>query len=1480
MKRNRPDIIGGAMRNRNIVIIITLLFMITGVVALIKMPRNEFPVFTIRQGVIIGVFPGATSSEVEAQLTRVVENYIFSYKEINKAKTYSYSREGMMYIFVQLNDNVKNSDQFWSKIKHGLSELKMTLPAGVIALIANSDFGDTSALLITLSSDNRSYKELEEQLKKLESECRKIPATSKIRHFGLQKEKIFVDIRPEMLNEYNIKAISLLGSYRLDGMVNYAGTLKDSSNNLAVHLPANYESEKDLADQIVYSDPSGNVVRLKNIASIERRYGEPDNYIRQDGKKTILLSLEMQTGNNIVEYGKQVDKALANFEKTCPKDIQITKISELPKYVDDSIGNFLIEFLVAIVSVMLVTMLLLPFRIASVAGITVPISVLVTLSFLYFFGVELHMVSLSSLILVLGMIVDNAIVVIDNHVEKIDQGGSSWHAAIRSAKELFIPIVTATLAIMAAYIPLGFILPGSVGEFVKTIPIVVSTALIVSILVACFLVPYLNFTFIKKGLRRRASDRPTFLDKLQSRFNKALEGAFRHPKMILGSTAILLGISVVIFLNLDQQLFPEVERNQFVVEINLPAGSSLKSTGVVVDSISRLLLKDKRVTHVTSFTGTSSPRFHTVYAPNMPAPHYGQLLVNTISDKATRQVVKEYNARYCNIFPNAHVSYRILALSTTKIPIEIRISSDSIKDIRKVESEINGILKQTSHIYWVRNDWDQMQQNIRVHLDHDKANRLGYTKTFVSTGLMMGLEGLPLTTIWEDDYPVEVRLSQKNEGLKGIRKLEDQSITSPLSMKSTPLRSFATFSPEWTEGTIAHRNGIRTMSIQVDNDPSVTATRIFKQIKPKIEKLSLPEGTSISYGGEYEGQLEVFDPMIVALMLSIGIIFFILLFQFKKIKLTLLIIFTMILAFPGGAIGLKLMGYNFSVTAFIGISSLCGMVVRNGIILVDYIIKLRKNKNITVYEAALAAGKRRMRPIFLTSSAAAVGVIPMIISGSLLWGPLGTVICFGLILAMVLTLFVLPILYWVLFKNTDKMKSKKNIYSTGRLKTAGLIIILLAGPVWYSSGQKSYSLDSCKQISLENNSQLGNSMIELDISKQVRQAAFTKYFPNVSASGMTISFNEPLISLNIKGGNLPVYNGDPTTIPHATQFAYSPGMSISLLDRLSTGMLNATQPLFTGGRIYFGNQLAKVGVSASTDKLILTRNEVLFKTEEQYWTIQTLTDKLKTIDMYNQLLDTLERDVKNAYHSGLINHNDLLRVSLKKSELEMNRIRLQNGIKLAKMAFCQQMGILYDSNMVLSDTVPADQDPSFYLIMSEKVIKNKAEYRLVQENVRAGQLQYKMKRGEYLPELAVGTGAFSYNMDDSWNNKMMLYGTLTIPLSGWWEASHTLKEESLKVKMAHNNAENNEKLLILQVEKAWSDLVEAYEQIRLADNSVRLARENLKIADDNYHSGLIGVSGLLEAQTILQDSLNSMTDARYNYRIRLARYLVVTERYK
>ncbi|MEQ9441758.1 MAG: efflux RND transporter permease subunit [Cyclobacteriaceae bacterium] len=1009
------NIIEAAMKHYQIIIAFVLIMMILGIVGLIHMPRREYPEFTIRQGVIVGIYPGASSLEVEQQLTARVESYIFGYEEINKAKTRSQSQEGMMYVFVELNEDVQNADEVWSKLRHGLDELKMQLPTGVLALVGNNDFGDASALLITMSSDEKSYRELEEVMKDLEAEIRQISTVSKIKRFGTQKENIYVYVQPEKMNEYNVDPTTIFTSFKLQESLNYSGTLDNGELVLPVHMPSRFGTEEELLNQIVYTDPQGNIIRLKDIARIERKYLDPESFIRNNGNNALLLSLEMRKGNNIVKFGEEVQEVLARFASTTPDDVKINVISNLPEVVDHSISHFMREFVIAILAVIIVTLILLPFRVAAVAGITIPISILITLGIMQMVGIQLHIVSLAGLIVVLGMVVDNAIVVIDNHVEKLDHHETPWNAAWKAATELTIPILSATVAIIAAFFPLMLFLTGIGGDFIGTFPITIGIALGVSMLVAMLLVPFLCYIFIKKGLHKPQNDakkKKTFLDRIQDRYDRTLDWTFRNSKITIALGILSVVLGVFIFSTLKQKLFPAMERSQLPVEVYLPDGTSIEKTAIVIDSLEQVLMEDERVTNVASFVGTGSPRFNDLYAPHLPAKNYGQLMVNTVSEEATTEIIDEYAQEYKNAFPEAEIKWKQLALETFDAPIEIRISGNNITDLKEAANKIEQILKAHEQISWVRNDWGEMRQGIWVNLDQNKASQLGYAKTMVASSLMTSLDGIPLTTVWEGDYPLSVILINEENQRDNINDLENRYVSSPLTLESQPLRAVATLQPEWTEGSIAHRNGVRTLTVKADVMRNTVPSEVFRAVKPDIEALALREGVVMNYGGDDEATRENMVPLMYSLGVSVILIFFILLIQFKTSRRALLVMSTMLMSILGAALGLKLTGYPFGMTSFIGIIGLVGIVVRNGIILVDYAMQLVKEEGYTYKEAALASGKRRMRPIFLTSMAAAMGVVPMIISQSPLWGPLGAVICFGMIVGMILTLLILPVLYW------------------------------------------------------------------------------------------------------------------------------------------------------------------------------------------------------------------------------------------------------------------------------------------------------------------------------------------------------------------------------------------------------------------------------------------------------------------------------------
>lgn len=1020
--KTKMNFIEKSLKYRQISLLLTAVLMIYGIVSLFVMPRQEFPEFTIRQGLVIGVYPGASSKQVEQQLAKKVENYLFSYSEVNKEKTYSISKDGILVVMVELNDDVNNSDEFWSKLKHGLIEFKAQLPPEVLALIGNNDFGDTSALLLTIESDNKTYRDLENYLEQLENELRKNPVVSKLRRYGLQKEQIGIYIEDDKLANYGIRPLTVLAALKTESTLSYSGDIDNGKSIMPIYMPPRYNSENDVAQQIIYSDPTGSLIRLKDVAKVVREYKEPDSFIRTNGKKCVLLSLEMQQGNNIVSFGKDVDKAITKVQKTLPAGVEIKKIANMPLAVSNSINQFLFEFAMAIISVIIVTMILLPLRVSSIAAITIPISIAITLGFLYAFGMELNTVTLAALIVVLGMVVDNSIVVIDDHVEKLDHGMNPWDAAWKSATDLFIPVLTATLAILFAFFPMNLFLTGQTKDFIWAFPITIGIALFSSTCIAMLVVPYMDYKLVKKGLThdKNENSKPTFLDKLQKYYDSKIALAFKKPKLalLIGVIAVVAGLSLTIIV--PRQLFPKVERNQFAVEIYLKDGSSLDETEKISKFFENKLLADKRVTDVTAFIGTSSPRFHTTYAPNFPAKSYAQLIINTDTKESAYNILDTYAKNYSNYFPNAYIKWKQIEMAMYNAPIEIRISGDSLNTLKETSETIVSMFRNLPGVAWARTDYGDMVGGIQLDVDLDMSNRLGFTKSSIGYSIAMGLKGLPMGTVWEDDYPVDIVLMKDKNKKDNITGITNQYLTSPFLMATIPARQLVKPKPVWNEGSIVRRNGQRTLTVKVDVDRNTLAYTVMNKVKDKIDNLALPEGLSITYGGEIESEIESYTPMAISLGVSVIIIFFLLLFQFKKVKTATLIMMTMPLSLLGAVVGLFATGYPFGFTAFAGVISLCGMVVRNGILLVDFAEDLRINKQVDVKDAALQAAKRRMRPIFLTSAAAAIGVVPMIFSGSSLWGPLGTVICFGLLFSMVLTLIVLPVLYWYFFKN-DKI---------------------------------------------------------------------------------------------------------------------------------------------------------------------------------------------------------------------------------------------------------------------------------------------------------------------------------------------------------------------------------------------------------------------------------------------------------------------------
>lgn len=438
------------------------------------------------------------------------------------------------------------------------------------------------------------------------------------------------------------------------------------------------------------------------------------------------------------------------------------------------------------------------------------------------------------------------------------------------------------------------------------------------------------------------------------------------------------------------------------------------------------------------------------------------------------------------------------------------------------------------------------------------------------------------------------------------------------------------------------------------------------------------------------------------------------------------------------------------------------------------------------------------------------------------------------------------------------------------------IILFLAGQ---SFAQKVLSLEESKQLALLNNANSINSMLEVEAAEQIKKSAFTKYFPTISAGGMMFKAKEDLLEMQSPGGNLPVYDGNPNNIPSANQFAFMPATTLGLLKKGTVGYLNIVQPVFAGGRIINGNRMASLGTDASKYKNAVTRDEVLFKTEEQFWQIVTLEEKRKTVEKYEETLNSLLKQVQDAYNSGIVMKNDLLKVKLKLSEVQLKKSQLDNGIKISKMAFAQHIGILYDSTLVLNDALEIKELPLSLFVENSEALTHLNEYNLLKLSVKYEELKTNMKLGEFLPEIGVGLSGQYLKIDNADGRTIgMAFGTVSVPISGWWGGSHELQERSIKEEIAHNNFKDKSELLILQMEKAWQDLTDSYKEYLLCEQSKTQAEENMKVNDDSYKNGLINLSDLLEAQTLLQESKDQLTEAISKYRIKKTKYLMVTGR--
>lgn len=1421
--------IRASLRYPLVTAILAVMAVTVGVHAFLTMPRTEDPSITIRQGLVLAAYPGATSEQVEQQVTKTLEEHILKFPEVRKQKTYSTSRAGLVTVKVELEENVKDAGQFWAKLRHEMNETSaIALPAGVRGPIVNSDFGETVAMLLAIHGKRYGYRELRDYVDRIQDEMRGVRDVGKLAVYGEQSEQIWITSSLERMSQYFADPLRVMQALQQRNIIQSSGDLETGRERIPLRTTGLFTTEDQIGSVLVDVSRTGQPVYIRDFANVERRYQDPSFVVRYDGEPSVLLSVEMQKGRNIVQLGDQLGTVFGRLSTLLPPDLHLDLIANQPAVVKTRISNLSREFLLAIGAVILVTMILLPVRVAVIAAVAIPVTVATSLGVLNAIGVQLHQVSIAALIMVLGIVVDDAIVIADNYVDCLDRGIPRADAAWQCVREVLVPVLTATLTIIASFLPL-LILTGSVGEFIGALPVTVAVALSVSFLVAILVTPLLCRFFIRQGLHaNQAGESPapkkeSALDRLQTAYN-GLIAFFRRRKplaVILGLAAVAGGVLMLKIV--PQQFFPSAERNQFVIDVWMPRDARIEATGAVMGRIEQALGRHPEVAHYAAFVGQSAPRFYYNVSPQDPDPAYGQFIVNTKEEKATPALVAELRESLARVAPEALVIVKELQQGMTmEAPVEVRISGYDIDRLQQIGTRVEDILRRVPYAQFIHNDYFGDSCLVDVNINTEISNRLGLTNASVSRLLAGAFNGSPVSTFWEGNRAVTILLRLDAERRDSFDDVRNAYVPSMITHASVPLRSIAGLAPQWQTSRIVRRNGVRTLTVRAFPQRGHYASDILNAIDPRVKSLALPAGYRIEYGGEVTNRSETLPMMTEALAVSLVAIFLVLLMQFRNLSEPLIVMCSIPLTLFGAVLGLLLTRNPFGFTAFTGMIALCGIVVRNSIILVDYINeKVREGHSLE--NAAIEAGERRLRPIFLTTMAAAVGVTPMIISGSSLWSPLASVIAVGLISSMFFTLIVVPILFVLV---------KSRVGGHGGPAAVAVLIALALASVPVHAATRKLTLPEAVDLALKQNSALKIARARVREERQKEVTARADYFPQLSNNSNLLGLSDRQL-ITIPAGSLGVI---PVIGPFPpAQIALNQGSNTVLLTNTTLG-----QPLTQLFKIRAANNVASAERRVTEAELKRAEDEVILGVRQLYYGLLAARKQMDVAQAEIAAGEQTLREARNAVEAG--NALEVTVIGARAGLLRSRQALLaaENQVSDLTSEMDNALGLPLDMELDLAgvDTSPAAQLTRQQY--TDEALARNPEVQAARETVAKARSALNAARYEYIPDIGAfarytyqsgvpfvthNLGAFGFQMN--WN------------IFDWGKRKGVIGQRDALLTQAEENLRRVTDRLSVEVDKAYRKLERTELMISVAAEALALQRENERLNGNQLQAGTI-----------------------------------------
>jgi len=1013
---------GSAIRNDRVTLVALAVVLAAGAGTYGGMSRSEDPGFIVRTALVTTVFPGASPARVEQLVTDKLEKKIQEIPQIDFIT--SRSKTGASILYVNVKEEETDMRPIWDDLRRKVERARGELPDGVIGPVVNDEFGDVFGTILTVTGEGYTYAELKRIADDVRDELLRLPDVAKVEIHGAQEERIFVEYNNARLAELNLSAVQLQRILESRNIIIPGGSIEMGNERLALEPSGNFESVEDLRRTVIHVPGTGELVYLEDLVHVERGYVDPpQNIVRSNGRPALALAISKKENGNIISLGEDVTAIKRRLEAVYPIGVDFDLVAYQPAVVARKVKDFQGNLVQAVFFVLVVMLFTLGLRTGLVVASLIPAAIVSSIFFMGLFGIGLDQMSLAALIIALGLLVDNAIVMAESILVQMQAGKEAFRAAVESADELKIPLLTSSLTTAAAFLPI-YLAESTTGEYTAPIFEVVTITLLCSWILALTMTPLLCVKFLRVKPGTEVAGDP-YDTPFYRRYRGALTAVLRHRALSLAGVAAIFVLALQGFRIIPNIFFPSDDTPILSAELELPVGTRIERTDEVTGLFERELEKYRKgpddeegLTSWASFIGSGAPRYVLTYSPEPTAPEYAYVIMHATSRKYIDRVIPELEAFCRQSFPDLKVTIQPKQLGPPiESPIQVRVSGADPGVLFGLVDQVAAATRAMPGTRDVRDDWGPRVKKLVVKVDEARALRAGLTNQDVAVSLQTMLSGWESTQYREQDEIIPVVLRSVAADRQDIGKLDGMNIYSQTTGRNVPLKQVADIRLEWEPSVILRRDRLETVTVSADVVRGVTAREVTDRLVPQLEELrkGWPFGYRFEMGGEIEGSVKASDSIGAKLPIAALIIVLLLVAQFNSIRRPLIILATIPLGLIGVVVGLIVARSYFGFLTLLGLISLAGIVINNAIVLLER-IKIEEDEGRSAPAAVIEASVRRLRPILLTTTTTVVGLVPLWLGGGPMFAPMAIAILFGLLFATFLTLGVVPLLYSIFFR--------------------------------------------------------------------------------------------------------------------------------------------------------------------------------------------------------------------------------------------------------------------------------------------------------------------------------------------------------------------------------------------------------------------------------------------------------------------------------